>query len=252
MLSSILDKKVSQPSDISVSDKAEARRKHLKQKYDVAVMSDNRLAAEQGDVVILAIEPQNLAEVMADLNGRLKAEQVVLSIIAGAKIDTLCLGLEHSCVVRAMPNSPARIGEGITIWTATADVNEQQKKWASSILGVMGKEIYVNDEKYLDMVTAVSGSGPAYFFLFMEALTDAAVHIGLPRDMAEELVMQTMLGSGHFLQRSGKTPAELRKMVTSPGGTTAEALLQFQKGEFSDLVKRAVVAAYNKAKDLGR
>jgi len=127
MLSAVLDKKVSQPSDISVSDKAEARRKHLKQKYDVAVMSDNRLAAEQGDVVILAIEPQNLAEVMADLNGRLKAGQLVLSIIAGAKIDTLCLGLEHSCVVRAMPNSPARIGEGITIWTATADVNEQQK-----------------------------------------------------------------------------------------------------------------------------
>jgi len=129
-------------------------------------------------------------------------------------------------------------------WTATADVNEQQKKWASSILGVMGKEIYVNDEKYLDMVTAVSGSGPAYFFLFVETLTDAAVHIGLPRDMAEELVVQTMLGSGHFLQRSGKTPAELRRLVTSPGGTTAEALLQFQKGEFSNLVRQAVVAAF--------
>jgi len=115
----------------------------------------------------------------------------------------------------------------------------------------MGKEIYVNGEKYLDMVTAVSGSGPAYFFLFVEALTDAAVHIGLPRDMAEELVVQTMLGSGHFLQRSGKTPAELRRLVTSPGGTTAEALLQFQKGEFSNLVRQAVVAAYDKAKELG-
>jgi len=251
MLSATLDKKLSQPSAISVSDKDEVRRKYLSQKYGLAVMSDNRLAAKKGEVIILAIEPQNLAEVMANLNGQLKPAQLVLSIVAGAKIDALCLGLEHSRVVRAMPNSPARIGEGITVWTTTAEVNAQQKKWAGSILGVMGKEIYVNDEKYLDMVTAVSGSGPAYFFLFVEALIDAAVDIGLPRDMAAELVMQTMLGSGHFLQRSGKTPAELRRLVTSPGGTTAEALLKFQKGEFSDLIRQAVVAAYNKAKELG-
>jgi len=251
MLSAILDKGLSTPQSISVSDISEVRRQHLAQKYGVAVVSSNQLAIDRGDVVVLAIKPQNLVEAMAELSGQLKPVQLVLSIIAGARIDTLCLGLNHSCVVRAMPNTPAQIGEGMSVWTATSEVTEPQKGWASSILGAMGKEIYVDDEKYIDMATAVSGSGPAYIFLFMESLIDAAVHIGLPRDMAQELVLETMLGSGHFAQKSGKSLAELRKMVTSPGGTTAEALLQLEKGGFSELVKQAVSAAYNKAKRLG-
>ncbi|GAI38054.1 unnamed protein product, partial [marine sediment metagenome] len=120
---------------VSVSDISEARRRHLGQKYGVAVMSDNRQAANRGDAVVLAIKPQNLVEVMAELNGQLKPVQLVLSIVAGARIDTLCRGLNHHCVVRAMPNTPAQIGEGITVWTATPEVTEQQKGWAGSILG---------------------------------------------------------------------------------------------------------------------
>jgi len=251
MLSAILDKGLCTPQAISVSDTAEARRQHLEQKYGVAVMSSNRQAVNRSDVIVLAIKPQNLAEVMAELNGQFEPTQLVLSIIAGARIDALCLGLNHNCVVRAMPNTPAQIGEGISVWTATPEVTEPQKGWAGSILGAMGKEIYVGDEEYIDMATAVSGSGPAYVFLFMESLVDAAVHIGLPRAMAQELVLETILGSGHFVQRSGKPLAELRRMVTSPGGTTAEALLQMEKGGFSELVKQAVRAAYNKAKRLG-
>jgi len=215
------------------------------------VVSGNRLAAEKSDVVILAIKPQNLAEVMAELAGQLKPSQLALSIIAGAKIDTLCMGLTHRYVVRVMPNTPAQIGEGISVWTATAGVTKRQRGWAGSILGVMGEEIYVADEKYIDMATAVSGSGPAYLFLFVESLVDAAVHIGLPRQTAQELVLQTVLGSGHLIQKSGKEPAELRRMVTSPGGTTAEALLRLEKGGFSELLLQAVSAAYDKAKRLG-
>ena len=252
MLSAILDKGLSPPQAISVSDRDKTRRQHLEQKYGVAVMSDNRQAITRGDVVVLAIKPQNLVEVMDELRGQLNSAQLVLSIIAGARVNTLCLGLSHGSVVRAMPNTPAQIGEGITAWTATPEVTETQKGWASSILGAMGKEIYMDDEKYMDMVTAVSGSGPAYIFLMVESLVDAAVHIGLPRDMAQELVLQTLLGSGHFIQRSGKPPAELRRMVTSPGGTTAEALLQLEKGRFSDLIRQAVSAAYDKAKRLGK
>jgi len=150
-----------------------------------------------------------------------------------------------------MPNTPAQIGEGISVWAATDEVTEQQREWAGSILGVMGKEIYVDDEKYIDMATAVSGSGPAYLFLFVESLVDAAVHIGLPRQTAQEVVLQTVLGSGHLIQKSGKEPAELRRMVTSPGGTTAEALLRLEKGGFSELLLQAVSAAYDKAKRLG-
>jgi pyrroline-5-carboxylate reductase len=251
MLSAILDKGLSPSQAISVSDIDEARRRHLEHEYSVAVMSNNRLAADKSDVVVLAIKPQNLAEVMAELSGQLKPNQLVLSIIAGARISSLCLGLNHNCVVRAMPNTPAQIGEGISVWTAAADVTEQQKEWASSILETMGNEIYVDDEKYIDMATAVSGSGPAYIFLFVESLIEAAVDIGLPRDMAKELVLKTVLGSGHFIQKSDKPPAELRKMVTSPGGTTEAALHKLSQKGFSSLILQAVIAAYNRAEELG-
>ena len=150
-----------------------------------------------------------------------------------------------------MPNTPAQIGEGITVWTATPQVTAQQKQWAASILGVMGVEIFVDDEKYLDAATAVSGSGPAYVFLFIESLTAAAEKLGFTPEVSQKLVMHTLLGSGHLLQKSGKTPQELRRMVTSPGGTTAEAIGVFENGGFKELIEKAVVAAHEKAKQLG-
>ena len=251
MLSAVLHKGLAVPSDISVSDISEARRQHIEQEYGVLVTASNLEVLDRGDVVVLAIKPQNLGGVMAELKGQLKPGQLVLSIIAGAKIDTLCLGLNHNSVVRAMPNTPAQIGMGVSVWAATAEVTEQQRGWVSSILGAMGREIYVTDGKYIDMATAVSGSGPAYVFLFMESLVEAAVHIGLPRNIARELVLETLLGSGQLVQKSGKEPSELRRMVTSPGGTTAEALLEFEKAGFAALVLQAVTAAYNKARSLG-
>ena len=251
MLAAVLAKGLSTPKTTIVSDIVDARLKQLGQKYGVAVTGSNRQAAEMGEVVVLAIKPQKLAEVMSELKGCLKPSQLVLSIVAGARTKTLSQGLKHGCIVRAMPNTPAQIGEGMSVWAATAEVTEQQKGWAKAILGAMGKEIYVADEGYIDMATAVSGSGPAYFFLVMESLVEAAVEIGLPRDMARELVLQTMLGSGHLVQRSGREPAELRRMVTSPGGTTAEALHILEKKGFSRLLIEAVRAAYNKAKRLG-
>ncbi len=251
MLSAILDKGLSAPTDISVSDISQARCQQLKQRYGITITNDNRAAIKDRQVVVLAIKPQNLAEVMAELSGRLDSTQLVLSIIAGVSIETLCRGLNHSSVVRVMPNTPAQIGEGISVWAATAEVTEQQRTRVAAILEAIGKEIYVDDERYLDMATAVSGSGPAYFFLFVEVLVEAAVDIGLDHDIAQELVLQTMLGSGHLIQKSGTPPAELRRMVTSPGGTTAEALLELDRGGFADLVKRAVNAAYDKARRLG-
>ena len=247
--------------DISISDTSDVRRHYIEQKYSqseygkkfsMTVVDSNPLAVEKADIIILAVKPQNLAEVMTGLSGHLKPAQLALSIIAGARLATLCQGLRHDRIVRAMPNTPAQVGGGITVWTATSEVTERQKKWAGSILGATGKEIYFDDEKYIDMATAVSGSGPAYFFLFVESLVESAVRIGLPRDIAEELVLQTMLGSARLIQQSGKQPAELRRMVTSPGGTTAEAMLHFEKGGFPDLVRQAVRAAYEKAKKLGK
>lgn len=251
IISTILSKRLTPAQSISSSDIDWARRGHLESKYGIAVMNDNRQSANSADVVVFAIKPQNINEVMNDLSGQLKPNQLVLSIVAGKRISTLSNGLKHCCIVRAMPNTPAQISEGITVWTATAEVSPQQKEWAKSILGVMGTEIYVDDEGYLDMATAVSGSGPAYVFLFVESLVAAAVRIGLPASMAEKLVLQTLIGAGHLVQKSGKTPTELRKMVTSPGGTTAEALIQFEKGGFAELVSKAVTAAYEKSKKLG-
>ena len=252
ILAAVLNRGLSNPQAIWVSDAKEERRQHLKQAYGVSVTEINRDAAAKGDIIILAIKPQNLPEVMPELSGQIKPSQLILSIIAGARIDTLCKGLDHRQVVRVMPNTPAQIGEGISVWTATSEVTEPQKEQAKAILSTMGREIFMADEGYLDIATAVSGSGPAYFFLFVECLIEAAVRIGLAEDTAQELVLQTMLGSGQLLRKSGKPPAELRRMVTSPGGTTATALEQFENGNFKELVAKAVAAAYRRSQELGK
>jgi len=245
----LLTKMVAAPQDMVVSDVSRVRREFLSREYGVNALADNREAVRNADLIILAVKPQNLPQVMGEIRG-LAPEQLVLSIVAGATLSGLCRGLSHSTVIRAMPNMPAQIGEGMTIWTATAETEQKQKRLAQIVLGALGKEIYVADEKYLGMATALSGSGPAYVFLFIEALIDGGVHIGLPRDMAQELVIQTILGSTCTVEKTGKHPADLRNMVTSPGGTTTEALLRLEKGRFRSLLLEAVAAAYKKAKRL--
>jgi len=249
MVKCLLTKKVAAPQDMVVSDVSPVRRELLSGEYGVINLSDNKKAVANADLIILAVKPQNLLQVLEEIRTPLP-EQLALSIVAGATLSNLRQGLNHSSIIRAMPNMPAQIGEGMTIWTATAETEQKQKELARTILGALGKEIYVTDEKYLSMATALSGSGPAYVFLFIEALVDAGVHIGLPRDMAQELVMQTVLGSTRTVEKTGKHPADLRNMVTSPGGTTTEALLQLEKGRFRSLILEAVAAAYKKAKHL--
>jgi len=251
ILGALLEKKLYKPADISVSDISEPRRQYLKKQYGISVTAGNKEAVAGKDVVVLAVKPQNINEVLADLRGLLKPGQLVLSIAAGVKINTISQGLGHRKVVRSMPNTPAQIGLGISGWTATPEVSGEQKAWARTILGAMGKEIYFDDEEYLDMVTAVSGSGPAYFYLFAESLIDAAVGLGLNRKDAEALVSQTMLGAAHLMQKSDKTPAELRRNVTSKGGTTERAIQVFEGSDLAGIVGKAVKAACQRAKELG-
>jgi pyrroline-5-carboxylate reductase len=251
ILSAVIKNRLAAAADISVSDIAEARRTYLQQKYSTAVMNDNLAAVENKDIIVLAVKPQILTEVSAVLKGKIKNGQLVISILAGKSIAAVNAALTHECIVRSMPNTPAQIGQGITVWTATPRVNEKQKQAAATILGVMGQEIYVEEEKYLDMATAVSGSGPAYVFLFVESMTAAAVKLGFSEGEAQKLVLQTLLGAGQLLKQSPKTPQELRRMVTSPGGTTAAAISVFENGGFSGLVEKAVIAAYERAKQLG-
>ena len=251
ILGALLEKKLCKPADISVSDISEPRRQYLKKQYGISVTASNKEAVAGKDVVVLSVKPQNINEVLADLKGLLKPGQLVLSIAAGVKISTISQGLGHRKVVRSMPNTPAQIGLGISGWTATPEVSGEQKAWARTILGAMGKEIYFDDEEYLDMVTAVSGSGPAYFYLFAESLIDAAVGLGLNRKDAEALVSQTMLGAAHLMQKSDKTPAELRRNVTSRGGTTERAIQVFEGSDLAGIVGKAVKAACQRAKELG-
>ena len=185
ILAAMLRKQLAGAKNITVSDIVETRRQYLSQKYTVAVSANNIETITGKEIILLAIKPQTLANVMAELKGQLKPNQLVLSIIAGARLAKLSEGLNHQSIVRSMPNTPAQIGEGVTVWTTTKEVTEQQKKTAGMILGAMGKEFYVSDEGWLDMATAVSGSGPAYLFYFIEAMIDAAVKIGLPYDTGQ-------------------------------------------------------------------
>ena len=213
--------------------------------------ADNTKAAAAGDILVLSVKPQDLPGVMAQLEGSLRREQAALSIVAGARMSTLTEGLNHPNVIRVMPNTPAQIGQGISLWTCAAQVQDELREMARSVLSTLGEEIYVSDEKYLDMATALSASGPAYVFLFIESLIDAGVYLGLPRDMARTLALQTVLGSAGLVKETGRHPAELKDMVTSPGGTTAEALLALESGGFRANVINAVIAAYEKSMALG-
>ena len=200
---------------------------------------------------MLSVKPQRLTEVMKGLKG-IRPDALVLSIIAGASMKKISAGLKHKSIVRSMPNTPGQIGEGITVWAASKEVSEEQRGLAQTILGALGAEVYVEDESYLDMATALSGSGPAYVFLFTEALIDAGVHMGFPRRIAEQLVLQTIKGSADFYEQAGRHPATLRNQVTSPGGTSAEALYYLEKAGFRTAISRAVWAAYQRSLELGR
>ena len=251
MIAGLLRQKLADPKNITASGPREERGVELNKKYGIKFTTNNADAAHHADVVVLSVKPQRLTEVMKGLKG-IRSDALVLSIIAGATIKKIGTGLKHKAIVRSMPNTPGQIGEGITVWAASKEVSEDQQKMARSLLSAMGEEVYVEDESYLDMATALSGSGPAYVFLFTEALIDAGVHMGFPRRIAEQLVLQTIKGSASYYQGASRHPATLRNQVTSPGGTSAEALYYLEKAGFRTAISRAVWAAYQRSLELGK
>lgn len=252
IIAGLLRKAITTPDHILASGPRQERVNELHERYGIQPYTNNREAACHADVVILSIKPQRLSSVLPGLAGSLPAGALVLSIIAGATIPTLADGLKHQMVVRAMPNTPAQIGEGITVWTAAPEVTQEQRDLTHQILGALGQEVFVEEESYMDMATALSGTGPAYVFLFMEALIDAGVHMGFPRRIAEQLVTQTILGSVSYYQKHKTHPAQLRNEVTSPGGTTAAALYYLEKAGFRTALSRAIWAAYERSLELGK
>ena len=251
ILSGVLDNGLAAPGGICVGEPVSGRRDYLSELYGVQTTSDNVHAAEAADLVVLAVKPQQLGDVFGELRGRFSASQTALSIVAGATMKSVSKGLDHRAVIRVMPNTPAQVGQGMSVWTASAEVSTGHEEAARTILKSLGEEIYVSEEKYLDMATALSASGPAYVFLFLESLIDAGVYLGLSRDMAQALALQTVLGSAALAKDSGRHPAELRNMVTSPGGTTAEALLSMETDGLRSAIVNGVIAAHEKAMALG-
>ena len=251
MIKGLLDRDMVAADRVRASGPRAERAAYLRERYGIQAMTDNLAAVDGADAVVLSVKPQLLPHVEPELRGAIRPDALLLSIIAGARLRSIGHGLGHEALVRAMPNTPARLGEGMTVWTATHEVTPAQREQARVILGALGEELFVEDEGYLDMATALSGTGPAYIFLVMEALIDAGVHMGFSRHVAQRLVLQTMRGSVDFARASGQHPAELRNQVTSPGGTSAEAIYHLEKGGLRTVLSRAVWAAYQKSKYLG-
>jgi len=255
MLSGIIKKKLTDPISILTSGPIEERNQELKDKYGIRPFTDNNKAAALADIVILSVKPQRLEKVLEGLQGSVGKNALVLSIVAGASIAKISRLLKHNKIVRSMPNTPAQIGEGITVWCCSAGVDENQKNITRAILGAFGQEIFVEEEEYLDKATALSGTGPAYVYLFMEAMIDAGVHLGFSRRIAEKLVTETFRGSVDYYDKNGlesRHVASLRNQVTSPGGTSAEALYYLEKAGFRTAISRAVWAAYQRSRELGQ
>jgi pyrroline-5-carboxylate reductase len=259
MIAGLIAERLVAPEQIAGSHPRAARREELAARYGVRATESNREAVEfaagagaGGSAVVLAVKPQKLGGVLRELRDAVQPDQLVVSIVAGARAETIAGELLHPSVVRAMPNTPAQVGAGMTVWTATSQVTEAQERQVRAIFGALGREMRVGEERQIDMATSLSATGPTYVFLVMEALIDAGVHLGFSREVARELVIQTMLGSVLFARESHKHPAELRNMVTSPGGTSAEAIYQMEKGALRTVLSKAVYAAFQRAEALGQ
>ncbi len=236
---------------VSVSEPIPARRDYLTTEYGVVAEAENQAAATDASILVLAVKPQVLDKVLPGLVDVVQPKTLVISIMAGVRISTLRRGLGHERIVRSMPNTPAQVGQGMTVWTATSAVTDDDKGQAQMILEAMGDAFFIEDEHAIDLATGLSGSGPGFVFLLVEALIDAGVHIGFNRVQAQRMVLQTIEGSIGLLRESRAHPADLRNRVTSPGGTTAAGTLVLEQRGIRATLIEAVVAATARSEELG-
>lgn len=252
IIGGLLRQNLTSPENIHASEPRSERCEELNHKYGIKTSAHNLEVVDDADVVVLAVKPQRLEKILSELSGHIPSKAVVVTIIAGASIEKISKGLAHDVVVRTMPNTPGQIGKGITVWYAPASVSNHQLEKARLMLQALGEDVQVDEEYYLDMATAVSGTGPMYVYLFMEAFMDAAVHLGFSRYVAEQLVIETIRGSVDYYESQSVHVADLRNKVTSPGGTSAAALYYLEKSGFRTAVSRAIWAAYERSQQLGK
>ncbi|EJN27134.1 pyrroline-5-carboxylate reductase [Pseudomonas sp. GM79] len=243
-------------AQIRASDPGEETRARVSAEHGIEVFADNADAIQGVDVIVLAVKPQAMKAVCEAIRPSLAPNQLVVSIAAGITCASMKNWLGAQPIVRCMPNTPALLRQGVSGLFATSEVSAEQRQQAEELLSAVGIALWLNEEQQLDAVTAVSGSGPAYFFLLIEAMTAAGVKLGLPADIAAQLTVQTALGAAHMAVASDVDAAELRRRVTSPAGTTEAAIKSFQAGGFEALVEKALGAAAHRsaemAEQLGR
>lgn len=247
ILGAALERDVFAAEDVVVCEVILPRAEQLEARYGVAVTDSAEHAMNGADLIVLSVKPQDAGKI----EGVAPAHALVLSIMAGVRIDAIAETFGTRRIVRVMPNTPVAAREGMCVWTATAEVDEAQREATRGLLSAIGQELYVDDEKKIDMATAVSGSGPGYVFLMMEAMVDAGVGVGLTRAQATEMVLQTFVGSAVYARESDWSLADLRAMVTSPAGTTAAGLLEMERGALRATIIDGVRAAYVRAVELG-
>ena len=250
MIKGLLQRELIHPHHVTCSDPQAQRLEFLSQHYGVNTTQNNAQALQGSDVGILSIKPQMFSEVGPELAGALDSSALLVSIMAGVTTGNIVRRTQHQSVVRVMPNTPAQVGLGVSVWYCTHQVDTAQRNITTQLLQALGIEHQVKHEEMLDMATALSGSAPAYVLLFMEALIDAGVHLGFSRQVAKDLVVQTVKGTAEFADQSDKHIADLRNMVTSPGGTTADALYHLEKGGLRTMLSKAVHAAFLKSQKL--
>ncbi len=255
LLSRLIAQKIYQPAEIVVSEKSQQRRDFLKQQYSVQVTRDNQEVASNTSVFLLAVKPQTFEEIAAELAAVLSkvagSPPLVISILAGVALKQLEAAFPQLPIIRAMPNTPATVGAGITAISSGSYAQESHQKIAQQLFSAVGEVVEV-PETLMDAVTGLSGSGPAYVAIMVEALADGGVAAGLPRAIATQLALATVRGTSQLLQETKMHPAELKDRVTSPGGTTIAGVTQLERAGFRAALIAAVVAAAKRSQELGK
>lgn len=250
LLSRLLAENIYLAQQVIVSDPQSSRREYLTQQYQVQITADNQVVVDQASTLLLAIKPQLFEPVTAQLSTK-KSDQVVLSILAGVPLSRLESAFPGQPVVRSMPNTPATIGAGMTAIAAGQQAKPEHLQLARRIFTAVGEVVEV-PEAMLDAVTGLSGSGPGYVAVMIEALIDGGVAAGLPRPIASQLAIQTVRGTAELLQTKGLHPAQLKDQVTSPGGTTIAGIARLEQAGFRSALIEAVKAAYHRSQELGQ
>ena len=252
IINGVLTKKLVKTDNILVSEPLKIRRDYLKKKFGIHTTAENTKTIKSADFLILCIKPQDLPVLSKELKNKIDSKLILLSILAGIKIESLITHLGHKKIIRAMPNTPAQIGQGMTAWTHSKDINDNELKLTKTILKTLGEEIHFTNQKQIDIATSISVSGPAYIFYIIEALINSGVYLGLTKEVSKKLVLQTIEGSISLIKKDNTPLPILTDMVTSPGGTTAEALMLLEHEGLKSIIAKAVVAAYEKSKELSK